>query len=281
MSLSLSISQRIRQAQRLSVSQKQKLLGYLGELEDAVYGPQFSIKEYQRVGCPSCGATMPMSSPEGYKCISCNRAYSHEEAIAVTFYDAGRVGDNNSLITVRKFDEEVFHEKMKNLSPFITPGALYDQDRSFYLNIMRQFGSLEKAFASVGMVYANPAKEKWQETIMNYVGILTDTAIAKIVGVSIMTIWTYRHRFGIASASDNFRDAEISEDIVLQIRELNEKKILGELKSLTSLRFKNIKDEVKKMIAENPSKRDGEIKALLKEKGVVLARRTINKYRHE
>jgi len=279
MSARLSLVTTVVQQVRLSTTQMQQLQLYARELEEKIYGPQLVINEFYEPGCPECN-TITTLKPDGvrYKCLRCNHEFTDAQAVVVAKYRAHRVGDE-IIMELPKYDSATLKDKISMISPFVTPSALFNADRILYINIIHQFSSLNAAFAVTGIAYANPAKESWQTTIIDYVGILTDGMIAKIVGVSRTSIWGYRQRFGIPTAGQNFVKLEIGQASIEEIRDLNNQKLQEAFTDWETTPFRNVRKEAQEVIKEHPNKSYREIVDVLrKQKGIKLSRRTVNKY---
>lgn len=277
--LSMSVRQVLRST--LTLAQTQKLKFYIRELEEKIHGPQLNIQEEYLPGCPKCNV-VAMYKPDGvmYKCISCGHRFTDAQAVTKTFYKVRQIG-SESVMQVPRYDIIMLKEKISTVSPFVTPVALHNSDNVLYINLLAQFGSLASAFATVGIVYANPAKESWQTTVIDYLGIIPDSQIAKIVGVSHTQIWLLRQRFGIPTAGENFEDLPIDDDTISEIREFNNQKLIEAIETWGKASFLNVKKIVKEVISQNPGKPDREICQIVFKQGIKVSRRTVNKYRNE
>jgi len=263
----------------LSHEQRQTLLYYEGELEEKIHGPHLSIKEKYQPGCPKCHQSVILK-PDGVRwlCLRCDYYFTQAQAIVLAEYHVRRIGEEG-FTDLPKYTLPELKDKVSAISPFITPSALYSHDQSLYVNIVDQLGSLVDAFASIGIVYANPAKESWQTTIIDYAGILPDTWIAKTLGVSHTTIYYYRKQFDIPSISKNFADLPISAEKIEEIRRINNQKLCQAFKKFGNTLFRDVRKEAKEFIKIHQVKTSVEIaQLLLEQKGIKLAPRTIRHY---
>jgi ABC-type dipeptide/oligopeptide/nickel transport system ATPase component len=212
------------------------------------------------------------------KDIRIEKHHFGEEPI-LKFYEAETPA---SWRSVPMLDKEIVDDQIKGLSSQITPVSLYGQNANLYVNILYHYKSLASAYEANGKIYNNPALEEWQTHIIDFLGVLPDTWIAKIVSKTSSAISYYRNRLGIQSAAQNFDEEEIDKEKVLRIqaenlKKLNEFQATHENKSFSCA----TKNFIKNFIKENKQKTDAEIGQELQTAGISVARQSINKYRHE
>lgn len=264
---------------RITAKIKQELLTYVQELSELIHGPSISIKEEIFPTCPNCG-TRTNSRPDGvlWECLSCDEKFTDAKAIPGKELRVRTVGEDDNVM-ISCYNDTDLQRRIVALSPFLTPIAIFHLDKVLYINIVHRYGSLEKGFASVGMIYANPALEEWQITIIDFLGVLPDGQIAKIIGKHTQNIREYRVRLGISSASENLLGVAITREAVDEIRKTNKEVLSNFYQDFSNKKWRDFRKMAKKIIGENSDKTDEDITSILAGHGIKIARRTVNKYR--
>lgn len=194
-------------------------------------------------------------------------------------------GDSNegSTFNINILNKEEVDNEIAKLSQSVTAISLYTNDARLYINIIHYYQTLSNAFTQNGRVFSNIALEEWQKTIVEFLGTLPDTWIAKIVSRSAATIGYYRMKLGIDSCSENLqslKDEGALQEEILKIQAMNLEKLREFQVTHVQKTFSStVKDEIIEYIKLNKDKTDVLIQEELCEKGINLARRTVGKYR--
>ena len=250
--LSMSFRQtqclQLRQQISLSLTQQESLLSYKKSLEERIHGIEFNVER---------------------------EVFNGQEIIRFS-----EKGNASSWMTISMFSKEELDLRVKTMSSNATPMSVYNRDPKLYINILYHYKSLHYAFRANGKIYLNPAMEEWQNNIVDYLGILPDKWIAKIVRRTQQAITSYRNRLGIDSAIHNFGEEDIDQEKVLAIQSEN----LMKLRAFQSNHDgKNFEDATKSMIIShiktNLQKSDGKIYKELTEASIIVSRSTIVNYR--
>lgn len=251
MSMSLRQTQRIT----LSLSQKAVLKGFESVLKERIHGPDLIVKRNPNAG---------KSGISGLEFLSAS---------------------GSAYVTL--LSKEGLDEKVLSLHSQTTAASLYMNDLNTYINIIHYYKTLANAFASNGRVFKNAALENWQTNVIEFLGVLPDSWIGKIVGKTASAIGAYRTMIGIKSCRKNLVELEDDEDIfqseILKIQAKNLDKLRNFQETHSGEDFTDtVRVEINDFIAKNHDKmNDGQMNVELFGMGISISRRTITKYRHQ
>jgi len=239
------------QTQTLRLSQSQQLVLEIWEkeLRSKIYGPNLIYK----------------------------KVLKGENAGKLKFYEDG---SKEPPVFVSLCNKKDIDKIILELPTSTTAFSLFCKDTTLYVNILYYYQTLSNAFEKNGRPYIRQALENWQSNVVEYLGILPDLWIAKIVQKSVEGIRRYRKQLGIDTAAENFEDSDISQEGVLRIQAENIEKLKEfQAKHLRKNFSSEIVEKINNHIRNNREKSDTMISSELKELGVLVKRHTVNKYR--
>jgi len=88
-------------------------------------------------------------------------------------------------------------DSLKKITP-VNVDQFKLQYPSTYHSAVYHFGRLKNAYDRLNTRYVERVKSHWREKINPFLGRLTDTTIAEVVGVTPQTIGAYRRKLGIS-----------------------------------------------------------------------------------
>lgn len=182
---------------------------------------------------------------------------------------------------VFRHTEAGLRDKVRQLHPLgTTPLSLFLQDDELYANILHCYGSLARAFEEIGIVYINPVLASWQESIIEYLGILSDLAIERITRRTHQNINRYRSQLGIKTSQENFSGVTTVSERISETQAENRQRF-QDWRQRFFREFVGMRIRVYQTIYDNREQADGVIVSLLAEQNIIVARRTVNKYRKD
>jgi hypothetical protein len=188
--LEQKLEQRLTIKQRLVI--KQELIMLTRNLIHAIRGDQYNPE----AKCPACRKILNaaeivtgfLRDPEDIttKCPKCSHRFN-------SLMIHKRTGIRSELLFY--CPSQVLHriEKMSHL----TPEQIEKENMAIYHSALFHFGSLKEAFKKIDINYPHKIKLTWKDKVLNFLGELPDTIIAKHAGVSPSTVGRYRKKLEI------------------------------------------------------------------------------------
>lgn len=204
MTMGMTIRQRQEPVQRQAMTQAQVLavrmtirMELLQAIWGSEYGDQFKVDEQ----CPSCRARLTLEE--------ILKGFSAEPTDTFSTCPRCKARFQPQLRGLRTQSGDVelaFYCECQTLH------ALQGKENVPFAELVMtaygrsaliHFGSLTKAFATMGVKYTAEAEKRkgWQDRIATFLGRVPDTLIATVVGVSAKTVQKYRRERGVGAFS--------------------------------------------------------------------------------